>query len=106
MTLPQWGMLRAVAGNPDASTHSLGLITGQSDQAAGAVVARLQHRDLLDRRSGAGKAIRHQITAAGAELLGNCDQAVTRAMRATLADFTDHELKTLREFLDRLAGLT
>jgi DNA-binding MarR family transcriptional regulator len=52
MTLPQWGMLLAVRSLPDSSTHALALFTGQSDQSAGAVVARLEQRGLLERRAG------------------------------------------------------
>ena len=45
MTLPQWGMLHT---------------------AAGAVIARLEQRGLLERRHGFGKAILHRLTPAGA----------------------------------------
>jgi DNA-binding MarR family transcriptional regulator len=44
LTLPQWGMLYAVAIDPESSTHALALFIGQSDQSAGAVVARLEQR--------------------------------------------------------------
>jgi DNA-binding MarR family transcriptional regulator len=103
MTLPQWGMLRSVAANPDSSTHALALLTGQSDQAAGAVVARLEQRGLLERRSGPGKAIRHRITGEGRNVLRTCDEAVAGVMRATLREFGTRELKELRGFLERLA---
>ena len=51
LTLPQWGMLYAVAIEPDSSTHALALFIGQSDQSAGAVVARLEQRGLLERQA-------------------------------------------------------
>jgi DNA-binding MarR family transcriptional regulator len=50
MTLPQWGILHAAAGEPDSSTHALALATGQSDQSAGALVSRLEQRGLIERR--------------------------------------------------------
>jgi DNA-binding MarR family transcriptional regulator len=103
MTLPQWGMLNAVAANPDSSTHALALLTGQSDQSAGAVVARLEQRGLLARRSGRGKAILHQATAEGAEMLKACDHSVAQTMRAALSDFSKDELGALHDLLKRLA---
>ena len=67
MTLPQWGILYAIAAEPDSSTHALALFTGQSDQAAGAVIARLEQRGLLERRPGFGKAILHRLTPDGSQ---------------------------------------
>ncbi len=55
LTLPQWGMLYAVAAEPDSSTHALAVFIGQSDQSAGAVVARLEQRGLLERRPGSAR---------------------------------------------------
>jgi DNA-binding MarR family transcriptional regulator len=104
MTMPQWGMLNSVAAQPDSSTHRLALITGQSDQAAGAVVSRLEKRGLLKRHSGAGKAILHSVTPQGLELLRECDQAVAEVMQKSLAEFQVQEIATLRTYLQRLAG--
>jgi DNA-binding MarR family transcriptional regulator len=103
MTLPQWGMLNAVVGHPDSSTHALALLTGQSDQAAGAVVARLQQRGLLERCSGPGKAILHRATAEGTALLKRCDHAVASTMRAALSGFSEDEVHALHDLLKRLA---
>lgn len=103
MTLPQWGMLRAVAAQPDSSTHALALMTGQSDQAAGAVVARLEQRGLLERHSGRGKTILHRATVTGTALLADCDRAIARTMRASLSGLDDNEIHTLRDLLGRFA---
>ena len=46
MTLPQWGMLYAVAIEPDSSTHALALFIGQSDQSK---LAQLEAADLVGR---------------------------------------------------------
>ena len=99
MTLPQWGMLHAVAAEPDSSTHALALFTGQSDQSAGAVVARLEQRGLLERRPGVGKAILHRITPQGAELARRCEVVVEEVMTRLLAGLTDRARRALRTSL-------
>jgi DNA-binding MarR family transcriptional regulator len=103
MTLPQWGMLHAVAAEPDSSTHALALFTGQSDQSAGAVVARLEQRGLLERRPGVGKAILHRITPDGDELVRRCNTIVEDVMTRLLAGLTDQALRALRTSLQSIA---
>jgi len=99
MTLPQWGMLNAVVAGPDSSTHALALHTGQSDQSAGAVVARLEQRGLLERRPGVGKAILHRITPEGAELAQRCEVVVEEVMTRLLGGLTDRARRALRTSL-------
>ena len=103
LTLPQWGMLRTIASQPDASTHALARSTGQSDQAAGAVVARLERRGLLQRRNVGGKAILHRLTPAGQKMLSRSDKAVADVVGAGLSGFTDKEIATLRTQLRQFA---
>ena len=103
MTLPQWGMLLAVASLPDSSTHALALFTGQSDQSAGAVVARLEQRGLLERRSGGGRAILHRITVAGEDLVQRCDAIVAGVMDQLLAGLSDADLRVLAASLVAIA---
>jgi DNA-binding MarR family transcriptional regulator len=103
MTLPQWGMLYAIAAEPDSSTHALALFTGQSDQSAGAVVARLEQRGLLERRPGVGKAILHKITPEGEEIVRRCDAIVEDVMDRVLAGLSDQTLLTLRDSLQSIA---
>ncbi|WP_329070542.1 MarR family winged helix-turn-helix transcriptional regulator [Amycolatopsis sp. NBC_01480] len=103
MTLPQWGVLHAVAAEPDSSTHALALVTGQSDQSAGAVVARLEQRGLLERRPGVGKAILHRITPDGDELERRCNTIVEEVMTRLIAGLGDQALRTLRTSLEAIA---
>jgi DNA-binding MarR family transcriptional regulator len=103
MTLPQWGILYAVAAEPDSSTHALALFTGQSDQAAGAVVARLEQRGLLERRPGFGKAILHRLTPGGGELVRRCEAIVEDVMTRLLSGLDDQALRTLRTSLQSIA---
>jgi DNA-binding MarR family transcriptional regulator len=103
LTLPQWGMLYAVAAEPDSSTHALALFIGQSDQSAGAVVARLEQRGLLERRPGAGKAILHRLTPDGDELVRRCDTLVEEVMAQLLAGLSDRRRRELRTSLRSIA---
>lgn len=103
MTLPQWGMLHAVVVEPDSSTHALALFTGQSDQAAGAVVTRLEQRGLLERRPGVGKAILHRITPEGDELARRCNTLVEDVMTRLLDGLGGRTLRTLRTSLESIA---
>jgi DNA-binding MarR family transcriptional regulator len=103
LTLPQWGMLTAVADHPDSSTHDLARTIGQSDQAAGACVARLERRGLLLRHNVSGKAILHRLTPAGQKILSRSDKAVADVMGAALSGFTVKEISTLRTQLRQMA---
>ncbi|GHH88720.1 hypothetical protein GCM10018793_69410 [Streptomyces sulfonofaciens] len=104
LTLPQWGILHAVATAPDSSTHALALMTGQSDQAAGAVVARLEQRGLVERRPGVGKAIIHRITQDGARLVDSADNAVADVMELALSGLDSSEVHALNRYLTHVAG--
>ncbi|WP_326948629.1 MarR family transcriptional regulator [Amycolatopsis sp. NBC_01307] len=103
VTLPQWGMLYAVAAEPDSSTHALALFIGQSDQSAGAVVARLEQRGLLERRPGVGKAILHRLTAEGEELVRRCDTIVEQVMTQLLDGLPDRSRRALQISLQSIA---
>lgn len=103
VTLPQWGMLYAVATEPDSSTHALALFIGQSDQSAGAVVARLEQRGLLERRPGVGKAILHRLTPDGEKLVRRCNTLVEDVMTPLLAGLSDRSLRALRTSLESIA---
>jgi DNA-binding MarR family transcriptional regulator len=99
LTLPQWGILHTAAAHRDQSTHALALLTGQSDQSAGAVVAGLEKRVLLERFSAGGRAILHRLTPAGSRLVTRADRIVDDVMQEELGRLTDEELKTLRRLL-------
>ncbi|WP_405590274.1 MarR family winged helix-turn-helix transcriptional regulator [Streptomyces sp. NBC_01190] len=103
VTLPQWGMLYAVATEPDSSTHALALFIGQSDQSAGAVVARLEQRGLIERRPGVGKAILHRLTPDGDELVRRCNTIVEDVMTQLLAGLSEQSRRALRTSLRSIA---
>src|SRR5262249_13929457 len=88
---------------PDSSTHALALFIGQSDQSAGAVVARLEQRGLLERKPGAGKAILHRITPDGEELVRRCNTIVEDVMTRLLTGLTDQSVRALGTSLQSIA---
>lgn len=102
LSLPQWGILHTVAAHPASSTHALALLTGQSDQAAGAVVAGLEKRGLLDRFSLGGRAILHRLTAEGDRATEWADRIIDEVMQREVGHLDDNELKTLRRLLQRI----
>lgn len=104
LTLPQWGILHAAETQPDSSTHGLALLTGQSDQSAGAIVAGLEKRGLLDRFSAGGRAILHRLTEEGSRLVGQADRTVDEVMQHELGHFSDNDLKALRRLLRRVVA--
>jgi DNA-binding MarR family transcriptional regulator len=68
ISLVQWDALRHVDQNPGASLHDLAVLTFQTDQSFGALAARMESRGLIERVSGPGRAVRHRLTAKGADL--------------------------------------
>jgi DNA-binding MarR family transcriptional regulator len=102
LTLPQWGILHAADTHPDSSTHALALLTGQSDQSAGSVVAGLEKRGLLDRFSAGGRAILHRLTAEGVRIVEQADRVIDDVMQRELGNLSDNDLTTLRRLLRRI----
>jgi DNA-binding MarR family transcriptional regulator len=101
-TLSQWLLLRRIAHNPGASTHQLAELTFQTDQACGNLVAKLAARGLVARRSAGGRAIRHELTAAGTALLTECDAIVRVLDEQEYAGLGEEELRAFKGVLQRL----
>jgi DNA-binding MarR family transcriptional regulator len=68
LTIVQWDALRHLDENPGASLHRLAQLTFQTDQAFGALAARMIDRGLIERVPGPGRAVRHRLTDKGVEL--------------------------------------
>lgn len=103
MTMAQWGMAHAIATTPDSSTHALALFTGQSDQAAGAVVAKLLQQDLIERHSMGGKSLLHRLTPSGRDKLQQSDAVITEVMDRLLTGLSNDQLRTLETCLIAIA---
>src|SRR5205085_3402786 len=69
ITLVQWDALRAISRHPNASSHRLAQLTFQTDQSFGALATRLVARGLINRVTGAGRALRDCLTPAGEAVL-------------------------------------
>ena len=102
LTLPQWGMLYAVATEPDSSTHALALFIGQSDQSAGAVVARSNSEGCLNAGPAPGRRFctgsRRMATA-----VRRCNAIVEDVMTCLLTSLTDQALLALQTSLQSIA---
>jgi DNA-binding MarR family transcriptional regulator len=104
LSIVQWNALRRLAARPDASQHDLAVLTFQSDQAAGTLVARLADRGFVERIAGAGRAIRLRLTPDGQRVLDRAAPLVEEVLTETLGTLTPAELDTFASLLDRLVS--
>lgn len=102
ITLVQWDALRAINRHPDASLHHLAQITFQTDQSFGALAGRLIALGLINRLTGRGRAIRHQLTPAGETLLREGHIVVKQVLSESFSPLTPTELNTFYALLTRL----
>ena len=101
-TLAQWDALRAIDRNPGASAHDLAQATFQTDQAFGALVARLLAQGMIERRPGHGRRIEHHLTKPGAVLLGRAQTVVDEFTALSFGGLDEAERATLLGLLDRI----
>ena len=104
ISLVQWDALRHLAGNPAASLHDLARLTFQSDQAFGALAARMVERGLIERAAGPGRAVHHRITPRGRRLLAEAAPLVDEVLAASLGALTAAQLDLFGDLLDRLVS--
>lgn len=102
ITLVQWDALRHLHQNPGASLHDLAVLTFQTDQAFGTLAARLEARGLIRRASGAGRAIRPELTPEGERVRAEGAKVTERVIRRVFAPLDEHEREVLGDMLARL----
>jgi DNA-binding MarR family transcriptional regulator len=102
ISLVQWDALRAMSRHPEASGHQLAQLTFQTDQAFGTLANRLEARGLIERSTGAGRAIRHRLTPAGERLLREGQTVYQAVLEESFAPLAPAERDTLYELLTRL----
>ena len=102
VTLVQWDALRHLHENPGASQHDLAVLTFQTDQAFGTLAARLEARGLIRRVSGAGRAIRPQLTPEGERIFAEGRELTARVLRESFAPLGAAERATFGGMLERL----
>ncbi|MCK9687037.1 MarR family winged helix-turn-helix transcriptional regulator [Scleromatobacter humisilvae] len=103
-TLAQWDALRAIARNPESSSHKLAGLTFQSDQSFGALAGRMVERGLIQRVAGEGRALLHHLTPEGEEMLAAGSTVVDRLLAASFAPLNKAERQQLRALLSKLLG--
>jgi DNA-binding MarR family transcriptional regulator len=102
LTIVQWDALRHLDANPGASLHGLAQLTFQTDQSMGALATRLIARGLIERLSGPGRAVRHELTATGKNLYEDGAEILEGVLAASFAPLTKTEIATFDELLQRL----
>jgi len=99
LSLPQWDVLRHLHERPDASLHDLAVLTFQTDQSMGSLAARMIERGLLERRPGAGRAVRHRLTGAGDQARQAGAAIVSEVLERSLGTLSPDDLRTLHRLL-------
>lgn len=98
ISIAQWDALRHLRENPDASLHELAQLTFQTDQAFGALAARMGDRGLIQRRMEPGRAVRHRLTEKGEQLEEEARAILNEVLSKSLSPLT-------KEQLEQFAGL-
>ncbi|MCU1412684.1 MAG: transcriptional regulator, MarR family [Microbacteriaceae bacterium] len=102
VSLVQWDALRHLHANPGASLHDLAILTFQTDQAFGTLAARLEARGLIRRVSGAGRAIRPELTPEGERVFAAGREVTERVVGESFAPLDADERAVLGGMLERL----
>ena len=102
VTLVQWDALRHLHANPGASLHDLAVLTFQTDQAFGTLAARLEARGLIRRVTGAGRAIRPELTPEGERVRAAGQKILDGMLRQRFAPLDENEREALGGMLRRL----
>ena len=105
LSLVQWDVLRHLHAEPDASLHSIAVLTFQTDQSMGELARRMVDRGLVERVDGPGRKVRHRLTAAGERLRADGAAVFDGVLAESLGGLSDTELATLHTLLVRAAGL-
>ena len=104
LSLAQWDVLRHLDARPDASLHDLATLTFQTDQSMGTLTTRMIERGLLERRSEAGRAVKHQVTIRGDRARREGSDAVDDLMANTIGRLSKPDLATLHRLLLAAGG--
>ena len=103
-TLAQWDALRAIARNPESSSHKLAGLTFQTDQSFGALANRMVERGLIERVAGEGRAILHHLTPEGERVMRAGDVVSERVLAASFAPLNKGERRQLQGLLAKMLG--
>jgi DNA-binding MarR family transcriptional regulator len=102
ISLVQWDALRHISENPGASLHDLAQLTFQSDQGFGTLANRMVERGFIERLSGPGRAVRHQLTERGELVRADAQKVVDGVLTNSFAPLDADELKAFDALLRKL----
>jgi DNA-binding MarR family transcriptional regulator len=102
ISLVQWDALRHLDEKPGASLHDLAQLTFQTDQSFGALAGRMIDGGLIERIPEPGRAIRHRLTAKGAELRTAGHRLVDEALSESFAPLSAAQRSQLDSLLNLL----
>jgi DNA-binding MarR family transcriptional regulator len=105
LTLAQWDALRHLDKHPDASLHDLAQLTFQSDQAFGTLAARMIDGGLIERVTGPGRAVKHQLTAKGQTLRKAGFKLVERILEKSFETLSPKQLATFGDLLEQVLAV-
>lgn len=104
VSLVQWDVLRHLTRQPESSLHALAELTFQTDQSMGTLATRMIDRGLIERVPGPGRAVRHRLTAKGAEIQEAGATVMRDVLSETLGKLTPTELAELHRLLLAAGG--
>ncbi len=104
VSLAQWDVLRQLYAHPDASLHELAQLTSQTDQSIGTLAVRMIDRNLLQRLSGPGRAVQHQLTSEGEAVRTAGADILNEVLAATIGKLPASDLTVLFQLLTTAAA--
>lgn len=99
LTIVKWDALRHIDANPDASLHDLAQLTFQSDQAFGTLAARMIDDGLIQRVTGPGRAVKHELTPRGQALRKAGEKVVDPVLEKSFEALSAKQLATFGDLL-------
>lgn len=103
MTMPQWGVLRAIAAQPGISGAAIARAAFLSPQGVNRVLTHLEAKGSIVRHPSAthGRVLDIHVTAAGQALLAQCEAAYEHIEYQMVGTMTPAEQEQVREVLTR-----
>lgn len=102
LTQTSWGVLAKIFRQPGQSTHALAEMCLLTDQSFGQIVARLAKRGLVKRTPTFGRAIVHEVTPEGKELLTELRPLLDAEGNEFFSVLNREEMAALGELLERI----
>jgi DNA-binding MarR family transcriptional regulator len=102
ISVVQWHALQAISDNPGLALRRLARLTGHSDQAFGALVARLLARGYVTRRRGNGRATTHEMTVLGTVMLSGANEIAHRVLTLLFLPLSEGDRQSLQVLLGRV----